>query len=58
MLSPWLNSDNPVRISGWLMPDPDHRNQLNRFRSTLLGIHSITKIKVWKDNQWAEAYKM
>jgi hypothetical protein len=58
VLSPWLNSDNPVRISGWLMLDPDHRNHLNRFRSTLWEIHPITKIEVWKDNQWVDVDKM
>ncbi len=54
ILSPWLNSDNPLRISGWLMLDPDHRNHLNRFRSTLWEIHPITKIEVWKENQWVD----
>ena len=58
VLSPWLNSDNPVRISGWLMLDPDHRNHLNRFRSTLWELHPITKIEVWKDNQWVDVDKM
>jgi hypothetical protein len=53
-LAPWLNSDNPVRISGWLLLDPDHRNHLNKFRSTLWEIHPITKIEVWKDNQWVD----
>jgi uncharacterized protein YgiM (DUF1202 family) len=52
--SPWLNSDNPVRISGWLMIDPDHRNHLNKFRSTLWEVHPITKIEVRKDNQWVD----
>jgi Bacterial SH3 domain len=58
VLSPWLNSDDPVRISGWLMLDPDHRNHLNRFRSTLWEIHPITKIEVWKDNLWVDVDKM
>ena len=57
-LSPWLNSDNPVRISGWLMVDPDHRNHLKRFRSTLWEIHPITKIEVWKDNDWVDVDKV
>jgi Bacterial SH3 domain len=57
-LSPWLNSDNPVRISGWLMLDPDHRNHLNRFRSTLWELHPITKIEVWKENQWVDLDQM
>lgn len=58
VLSPWINEDNPVRISGWLMLDPDHRNHLNRFRSTLWEIHPITKIEVWSDNQWVDVDKM
>ena len=58
VLSPWLNSDDPVRISGWLMLDPDHRNHLKRFRSTLWEIHPITKIEVRKDNQWVDVDKM
>ena len=58
VLSSWLNSDNPVRISGWLMLDPDHRNHLNRFRSTLWEIHPITRIEVWKDNAWVDVDKM
>jgi len=53
-LSDWINGEDPVRISGWLMLDPDHRNHLNRFRSTLWEIHPITKIEVWKDNQWVD----
>jgi hypothetical protein len=58
VLSPWLNSDNPVRISGWLMIDPDHRNHLDRFRSTLWELHPITKIEVWKENQWLDVDQM
>lgn len=57
-LSPWLNSDSPVRISGWLMLDPDHRNHLKKFRSTLWEIHPITRIEGWKDNQWVDVDKM
>jgi hypothetical protein len=46
-LSPWLNVDTPVRISGWLLFDPSHTNHLNKYRSTLWEIHPITKIEVW-----------
>ena len=56
-LSDWINSDKPVRISGWLMLDPDHRNHLNRFRSTLWEIHPITKIEVWENNEWVDLDK-
>ncbi len=53
-LAPWLNADSPVRISGWLMLDPDHRNHLQRFRSTLWEIHPITRTDVWQDNHWVD----
>jgi hypothetical protein len=53
-LEPWLNADLPVRISGWLLFDPQHRNHLKKYRSTLWEIHPITKIEVW-DND-AEAW--
>jgi hypothetical protein len=46
-LSPWLNVDIPVRISGWLLFDPQHTNHLKKYRSTLWEIHPITKIEVW-----------
>ena len=46
-LTPWLNVDLPVRISGWLLFDPQHTNHLKKYRSTLWEIHPITKIEVW-----------
>jgi hypothetical protein len=51
-LAPYLNTDSPVRISGWLMLDPDHRNHLNKYRYTLWEIHPITMIEVMEDGQW------
>lgn len=53
-LRPWVNADMPVRISGWLMLDPEHRNHLDRYRSTLWEIHPITKVEVFKDNRWVD----
>lgn len=55
-LEPWLNSDMPVRISGWLLFDPSHANHLGKFRSTLWEIHPITKIEVWvvEDEKWVD----
>ena len=50
MLSPWLNKDVPVRISGWLLFDPQHTNHLNKYRNTLWEIHPITKIEVWDED--------
>jgi len=37
-----------VRISGWLMLDPEHQDMIDEgLRSTLWEIHPITKIEVW-----------
>ena len=54
-LSTWLNEDLPVRISGWLLFDPQHANHLRKYRSTLWEIHPITKIEVWDNDKqtWA-----
>ena len=59
-LNPWLNSDQPVRISGWLLFDPQHKNHLNKYRNTLWEIHPITKIEVWDDdaNKWVDLDKL
>jgi hypothetical protein len=51
-LSPWLDSNDPVRISGWLMFDPSHRNHLGRYRKTLWEIHPVMQIDVWLNGAW------
>jgi hypothetical protein len=44
-----------VRISGWLMLDPEHQNMITEgLRSTLWEIHPITKIEVWNNSQWVD----
>lgn len=53
-IRPWVDSENPVRISGWLLFDPQHRNHLGRYRKTLWEIHPITRIEVWQDGQWVD----
>jgi len=53
-LRPWVDSRNPVRVSGWLMFDPAHRNHLGRFRKTLWEIHPITKIEVLQGGIWVD----
>ncbi len=54
-LAPWVNSGEPVRISGWVLLDPEHRAHLGKYRSTLWEIHPITKIEVFQDGQWVNA---
>lgn len=34
-LSPWVNANKQVRISGWLMFDPNHSNHIGTHRHTL-----------------------
>ncbi len=54
-LRPWVDSGDPVRISGWLLFDPAHRNHLGRYRRTLWEVHPITKIEVWLNGAWVDA---
>ncbi len=51
-LAPWVNSQAPVRISGWTLLDPEHRAHLGKYRSTLWEVHPVTKIEVFKNGQW------
>lgn len=53
-LDPWVDANHPVRISGWLLFDPVHRNHLGRYRATLWEIHPITRIEVWRDDAWVD----
>jgi hypothetical protein len=50
----WVDSTNQVRISGWLMLDPDHPNMVGNARGTIWEIHPITKIEVWKSGAWVD----
>jgi len=52
-----------VRISGWLMFDPDHPSMIldptnpnisGKFRVTLWEVHPITKIEVWQNGAWVD----
>src|SRR5216684_2016922 len=53
-LQPWVNTDAPVRITGWLMFDPEHTNHLGKYRMTLWEIHPITRIEVFQNGAWIE----
>ena len=53
-LQPFANSTNPVRVSGWLMLDPEHKDMIGKFRSTLWEIHPITRIEVFSGGKWID----
>jgi hypothetical protein len=41
-----------VRLSGWLMMDQEHVDQVNVYRATPWEIHPVTVIEVWSRGQW------
>ena len=68
-LKPWTENigghanssfnEQPVRIRGWLMLDPEHQDMINSgLRSTLWEIHPITQIEVFQNEQWVDLDSM
>jgi hypothetical protein len=45
-------ADQKVRISGWLMLDPEHPDQIGKTRGTIWEIHPIMKIEVEQQGRW------
>lgn len=43
-----------VRMTGWLMFDTDHPDQIGKTRGGLWEIHPITKIEVFSGSRWIE----
>jgi hypothetical protein len=43
-----------VRVSGWLLLDPEHPEQLRKTRGTLWEIHPVMQIEIWRDSIWAD----
>ena len=43
-----------VRVSGWLLFDPDHPDQLRKTRGTLWEIHPVMRIELQRDGRWVE----
>ena len=41
-----------VRISGWLMLDPEHPDQVDKTRGTIWEIHPIMQIEIQEGNSW------
>jgi hypothetical protein len=47
-----------VQISGWLLLDQEHPEQLDHTRGTLWEIHPVMEIEVKKDGQWVKLDEM
>lgn len=43
-----------VRISGWVMMDQEHPEQLHKTRGTLWEVHPVMKIEVEQGGQWVD----
>lgn len=47
-----------VRISGWMMLDPEHPDQVGKTRGTIWEIHPIMKIEVNQNGNWVDLDSM
>lgn len=43
-----------VRVSGWLLFDPEHPEQLGKTRGTLWEVHPVLRIEAFTDGKWSE----
>jgi hypothetical protein len=46
--------ETPVRISGWLLLDQEHPEQLEQTRGTLWEVHPVMDIEVKKGGAWVK----
>jgi hypothetical protein len=51
-LREFVNGATPVRISGWVMLDPEHPDQVGKTRGTIWEIHPVMKIEYQQNGQW------
>lgn len=41
-----------VRVSGWLLLDPDHPDQVGKTRGTIWEVHPIMSLEVQRAGEW------
>src|SRR5206468_12276007 len=51
-LNPLVQGHVKVRISGWLMMDQEHPEQIGQYRATLWELHPIMGLEVWQNGAW------
>jgi len=54
MLSPLVDANTRVRISGWLMFDVEHVGAIGTQRGTVWEVHPITRIQTENNGQWID----
>jgi hypothetical protein len=47
-----VRDSTPVRVSGWLLLDQEHPEQLGKTRGTLWEIHPVMEIEIKRDGRW------
>jgi hypothetical protein len=53
-----VKKDQRVRISGWLLLDPEHPDQVGKTRATIWEIHPVMQIEVQQQGQWIPLDKL
>jgi len=43
-----------VRVTGWIMLDPEHPDQVDKTRGTIWEVHPATKIETFQGGQWVD----
>jgi len=46
------HDNNKVRVSGWLMLDPEHPDQVGKTRGTIWEIHPVMRFEVEQNGHW------
>jgi hypothetical protein len=54
LLGQIARKDQRVRVSGWLMLDPEHPDQVGKTRATIWEVHPVMKIEVFDGDRWAD----
>jgi hypothetical protein len=47
-----VRKDLRVRVSGWLMLDPEHPDQVGKTRATIWEIHPVMRLEVEQNGKW------
>lgn len=51
-LADWTDTDKQVRVTGYLLYDPEHRAHMGRYRASLWEVHPIVTFEVLKNGAW------
>jgi hypothetical protein len=54
LLGQIARKDQRVRISGWLLLDPEHPDQIGKTRGTIWEVHPVMKIEVLDGDSWTD----